>query len=121
MQAEQSRTGATGVDRGERTPVGVLGILCIVAMLTAAVGVGGFADTIRGVANSAGGTSEFADVVTATDELMNKAIVVAAIMCPLGMAGGAISLIFGGRHGPQVMGAAVVGVLLTIACKGVAA
>lgn len=63
------------------------------------------------------GTNIF-DVV---DGLLGPGLIIVVALAPLAIAWGAGMMIFGGKHGPQIMGGAVVAVVLVAAAKGIAA
>ena len=61
------------------------------------------------------------DLFTAVDNLLGPALWIVVGIAPLAMAWGAGAMMFGGKHGPQIMGAAIVAVVLVAAAKGIAA
>jgi hypothetical protein len=60
------------------------------------------------------------NIFTLVNNLLGPALIIVVALAPLAIAWGAGAMIFGGRHGPQIMGSAIVAVVLVAACKGIA-
>jgi hypothetical protein len=61
------------------------------------------------------------NVFDVVDGLLGPGLIIVVALAPLAIAWGAGMMIFGGKHGPQIMGGAVVAVVLVAAAKGIAA
>jgi hypothetical protein len=55
------------------------------------------------------------------DQLMGPALWIVVALAPLTIAWGGGMMLFGGKHGPQLMGGAVVAVVLVASAQGIAA
>jgi hypothetical protein len=81
---------------------------------------------LQAATSSAGGKKGHASLggfnfVPLVSDLTNYALIVVVGLAPLAIAWGAGSMLFGGRHGPQIMGGAIVAVVLVAASHGIAA
>jgi hypothetical protein len=61
------------------------------------------------------------DIINVVNGLLTPALIIVVALAPLAIAWGAGMMIFGGRHGPQIMGSSIVAVVLVAAAKGIAA
>jgi hypothetical protein len=66
-------------------------------------------------------TGSNTNLFTLVNGLLGPALIIVVALAPLAIAWGAAAMIFGGRHGPQIMGSAIVAVVLVAAAKGIAA
>jgi hypothetical protein len=60
------------------------------------------------------------DIYSMVDSLLGPALYITAGIAPLGVAWGAGAMMFGGKSGPQIMGASIVAVVLVASAKFVA-
>lgn len=61
------------------------------------------------------------NIFNVVNGLLGPGLIITVALAPLAIAWGAGMMIFGGRHGPQIMGGAIVAVVLVAAAKGIAA
>jgi hypothetical protein len=61
------------------------------------------------------------DLFSVVNGLLGPALIIVVALAPLAIAWGAGMMIFGGKHGPQIMAGAIVAVVLVAAAKGIAA
>jgi hypothetical protein len=61
------------------------------------------------------------DLFNFVNNLLGPALWIIVGLAPLAMAWGAGAMLFGGRHGPQIMGGAIVAVVLVASARGIAA
>jgi hypothetical protein len=62
----------------------------------------------------------FDSLFVMVDRLLGPALFIVAALAPLGVAWGAGAMMFGGKSGPQIMGASIVAVVLVASAKFVA-
>lgn len=60
------------------------------------------------------------DIFDVVNRLLGPALIVVVALAPLAIAWGAGMMIFGGKHGPQIMASSIVAVVLVAAAKGIA-
>lgn len=61
------------------------------------------------------------DIINVVNNLLTPGLIIVVALAPLAIAWGAGMMIFGGRHGPQIMGSSIVAVVIVAAAKGIAA
>jgi hypothetical protein len=61
------------------------------------------------------------NIIVVVNNLLGPALIIVVALAPLAIAWGAGMMIFGGRHGPQIMGGTIVAVVLVAAARGIAA
>jgi hypothetical protein len=80
------------------------------------------ADILKDLAREQENTADirFDSLFDMVDRLLGPALLIVAAIAPLGVAWGAGAMMFGGKSGPQIMGASIVAVVLVASAKLIA-